>query len=389
MKSTLRRRRSFALSFVSLCLASVSAGAQTAPGWEVQFDVVHMNVKGASEHLGDVTRITSVQTFSPPQIVDTITHDPFNLDMAGKTTFRTDVTYRGRTWGFGVGGWHLHTEDSLEGHVTSPADVETPSSYTMQVNTVLMWNELLPPVRNDLEPSGYSPVDYRADGRLRTTAVDAFASAALVNTETTRLDLILGGKIGRIESAEEQGLTQRAFVLNRFRPLHFNNNISLSSTADAEITGAGPMVGIAGQAAWRRLHLRASLTQSVLLGSADQSGTFSDVDAVTLALGPAGPYPPCPLALANAGCYSVSSAWDFSKSENTMIPVTDVQLKVLVDVIKHVAVGVSSFTSIWNNVPAPPAFRMTHSDAGPGLDWELPERSLRFGSVGLVVNVRF
>jgi hypothetical protein len=32
---------------------------------------------------------------------------------------------------------------------------------------------------------------------------------------------------------------------------------------------------------------------------------------------------------------------------------------------------------------------MTHADAGPGLEWEFGQRSLRFGSFGLVVNARF
>jgi hypothetical protein len=40
-------------------------------------------------------------------------------------------------------------------------------------------------------------------------------------------------------------------------------------------------------------------------------------------------------------------------------------------------------------VPAPPSFTMSHSDAGPGLDWDLPEQALRFGSGGLVVRVGF
>jgi hypothetical protein len=113
--------------------------------------------------------------------------------------------------------------------------------------------------------------------------VDAFALAGLAVTDATRLDLIVGGKVARVRAGEDQDLQLRAFVLNVFSPQHLNNNISLASTGATKVDGVGPMVGVAGRTTWRRLRLDASMTESLVFGSADQSGTFSDIDAVTLA----------------------------------------------------------------------------------------------------------
>jgi len=149
------------------------------------------------------------------------------------------------------------------------------------------------------------------------------------------------------------------------------------------------MVGWAGRATWRRLRFDASVTESAIYASSKQTGVFSDVDDITVAQSPTGPFATCPPALVALGCFSVRSDWNFEKSSKVVIPVTELQLKVLVDVARNIAVGGSSFTSIWNNVPEPPAFTMTHADAGPGLDWDFGTRSLIFGSIGLIVNFTF
>jgi hypothetical protein len=368
---------------------AASAAAQTADSWEVQFELMRMDVKGADAHTGEVVRLTEVQTLSPPQISDRVTHTPIDLNMDTKNTLRAELKHRGQTWGAGVSGWYLRTDDSESGHVSSAAESVTPTSITSEFNSVLMFNELVSPTRNDLQASGLSPLDFQVSGRLRTFALDGFALASLVSTDTVRLELIMGGKFARVRSGQDQDLKLRAFILNAFRPLHLNNNIELSSTAEASLTGAGPMAGWSARAAWRRLRFDASVTESVIYASSNQTGLFSDVDDLTAALSPTGPFATCPLTLATAGCFAIRSDWNFEKSTKAFVPVTDLQLKVLVDVAQHIAVGGSSFTSIWNNVPAPPSFTMTHASAGPGLEWEFGTRSLRFGSVGLIVNFSF
>jgi len=348
-----------------------------------------MDVKGADAQTGHVVRLTEVQTLNPPQVTDRATHTPIDLNMETKNTIRAELKHRGQTWGGGVSGWYLRTDDSQSGRVSSAAESITSSSITSDFNSVLMWNELVSPTRNDLQASGLSPLDFEVSGRLRTFALDGFALASLVSNDTVRLELMIGGKVGRVRSSQDQDLKLRAFILNAFRPLHLNNNIELSSAAEANFTGAGPMAGWAARARWGRVRFDASVTESILYASSKQTGLFSDVDDLTAAQTPTGPFLTCPAALAALGCFSVRSDWDFEKSTKAFIPVTDLQLKVLVDVARNIAVGGSSFTSIWNNVPEPPAFTMTHADAGPGLDWDFGTRSLIFGSIGLIVNFTF
>ena len=374
--------RLFVVSLSCFSLAEVPARAQTAKGWEFRWEQLRMDVKGIDEHVGDITKITSVQTLSPPQITDTVTYDPISLNMDAKNAFRAELKYRGQRWGGGISGWFLRTGDSVAGRVSSPTPMLTAASNTVVVNTVLMWRELLPPVVSDLEGSRRSPVDFFANGQLRTFTSEFFALAALADTDNSGLELIIGTKVARVRTRQDQGFRERAFVRDFFSDvfgpgLSFSNNISLSSAGDAYFLGVGPMMGLAGRTKWRRLHLDASVTGSVLIGGADQSGTFTDIDDVTLTQGSVGPFP------------SIRSDFKFSKSESTLVPVTELQLKLLVDITRSIAVGVSSFASIWSSAPVPPTFMITHAGVGPGLDWKVQQRSLRFGAVGLVGNVRF
>jgi len=383
------RQCAYVIGAATFCLLAAPVAAQTSDSWEFQFELMRMDVKGADAQTGHVVRLTDMQTLNPPQVTDRATHTPIDLNMDTKNTIRAELKHRGQTWGGGVSGWYLRTDDSQSGRVSSAAESITASSITSEFNSVLMWNELVSPTRNDLQASGLSPLDFEVSGRLRTFALDGFALASLVSNDTIRLELVLGGKVVRVRSSQDQDLKLRAFILNAFRPLHLNNNIELSSAAEANFTGVGPMAGWAARARWGRVRFDASVTEAILYASSKQTGLFSDVDDLTAAQSPTGPFLTCPAALAALGCFSVRSDWDFEKSTKAFIPVTDLQLKVLVDVGRNLAIGASSFTSIWNNVPEPPAFTMTHADAGPGLDWDFGTRSLRFGSIGLVVNFGF
>jgi len=383
------RQCAYVIGAATFCLLAAPVAAQTSDSWEFQFELMRMDVKGADAQTGHVVRLTDMQTLNPPQVTDRATHTPIDLNMDTKNTIRAELKHRGQTWGGGVSGWYLRTDDSQSGRVSSAAESITASSITSEFNSVLMWNELVSPTRNDLQASGLSPLDFEVSGRLRTFALDGFALASLVSNDTIRLELVLGGKVARVRSSQDQDLKLRAFILNAFRPLHLNNNIELSSAAEANFTGVGPMAGWAARARWGRVRFDASVTEAILYASSKQTGLFSDVDDLTAAQSPTGPFLTCPAALAALGCFSVRSDWDFEKSTKAFIPVTDLQLKVLVDVGRNLAIGASSFTSIWNNVPEPPAYTMTHADAGPGLDWDFGTRSLRFGSIGLVVNFGF
>src|SRR5262245_17290537 len=193
----------------TIWLLAVPAVAQTTDRWEFQFELLRMDVKGADAHTGDVVRTTDVQTLNPPQISDRVTHTPIDLNMDTKNTIRGELTHRGTTWGFGADAWFLRTDDSESGHVSSAPDLVSSSSITSELNSVLMWNETVFPTRNDLEASRLSPLDFQVSGRLRTFALDGFALVSLVNNDTVRLELIMGGKVARVRSGQDQVLKLR------------------------------------------------------------------------------------------------------------------------------------------------------------------------------------
>ena len=376
---------------VVLCLTSLrdSAWAQMRDGWEFQWQQMRMDVKGFDEHVGDVIHRRIVQTFNPPTIVDTFTRDPITLNMDGKNAFRADIRYRRQGWGGGVSGWFLSTSDSTGGRLTSPAPTPTTNSITSVVNTVSMWKETLPPVDNELEPLGFSPVSYRASGRLSTFAIDLFALRTLANTSGIRTELILGARLGRIQTHLDQGYDQRAFIFDYFRAgQHFNNLVSLSSTADADFLGAGPIVGFDSQIRWRRLGIQASVAEAFMIGNTRPRGVFTDIDDVTVAQSPTGPFLTCPLSLASIGCFSVRSDIPFSNPDRTFLPVTELNLGLSLDITRNISVGGTAFAAIWGNSPIPSSFTLSHAGEGPGLDWALEERTLRFSGVGVVVNIR-
>jgi len=134
------------------------------------------------------------------------------------------------------------------------------------------------------------------------------------------------------------------------------------------------MVGLRGEAKWRRLGLQAFLTQAVLIGNADQEGLFTDTDDISSTPSPDGPFTPFEF---------IRSDIAFAKSETVFIPVTEFQLKVKVDITKHVAIGVNGFAAIWWNAPVTPTFTITV------VNWKLEERTLRFLGASLDLQIRF
>ena len=112
-----KRRFAGVIGAATLCLLAAPAAGQTTSGWEFQLDLLRMDVKGADAHTGDVVRLTETQTLNPPQLSDRVTHTPIDLDMAAKNTIRAELKHRGQTWGAGVSGWFLRTDDAESGHV--------------------------------------------------------------------------------------------------------------------------------------------------------------------------------------------------------------------------------------------------------------------------------
>jgi hypothetical protein len=380
---------------VWIWLFPVHVSAQSPDTWQFEVQQLWMDVKGFDEHSGDIVRQSVVQTDPSPQvsIIDDRTRTPIRTNMEAGNTFRGEFMYRRKSWGIGATGWFFSASDSVTGRVTSGDLMTTPNSTELSTNTISMWRETLNPVTNELESSGQSPVDYHVQGDLNTYTFDAFGFWSLAENNESRINLTAGAKVGRVTTNQAQGFSERAFIFDYFPATsispagHFNNQIELESQAKTHFRGLGPLLGLQAQTKWLGVEIHASVTQSLLIGVAQQEGVFRDTDAITFAFSSTGPFIPCPVTLAAAGCLPIQSRISFSDKPRVYVPVTEARLKLEAQVIKHVAIGGNAFVSVWANCPVPPTFTITHAfatgSASPGLDWESQQRTLVYAGAVL------
>ena len=235
-----------------------------------------MDVGGWDEHVGDIVNASFTTIVGPPRVeTDIRDRRPINLNLDAGFAFRGSVTYEYPQWGVGAAGWFLGTDDSVSGTVTTPVA----TADTFFLNFVSFWGEPRGGGINELEPSGVAPEEFRVDQELDTFTAEVFGFRTLAENSSSRIDAIVGVKVGQLETTQNQSRNLRTFIFDDFGPgLHFNNFISLSSTAEAEFLGVGPMVGFSGRATWRQLAFRTFVTQSLLIGDADLEGLFTDID---------------------------------------------------------------------------------------------------------------
>ncbi len=347
--------------------------------WEFQLEPMWMDVGGWNEHVGDIVNASFTTIVGPPGVASDIRdRRPVNLDLDAGFAFRGSVTYEYQQWGVGAAGWFFGTDDSLSGTVTTPV----PTADTFFRNFVSFWGEPRGGGINELEPSGVAPEEFRVDQELDTFTAEVFGFRTLAENSSSRIDAIVGVKVGQLETTQNQSRNLRSFFFDDFGPgLHFNNFISLSSTAEAEFLGVGPMVGFSGRATWGRLAFHTFVTQSLLIGDADLEGLFTDIDDISSTPDPAGPFTPLLL---------IRSDLPFSTSERAFIPVTEFQLVAEWHITRILAVGATGFAAIWFDAPVAPTFSFptVSTVPFPG-QWTVEKRTLGFVGVGLKFEARF
>ncbi len=387
----LKRIVNLVVMLCSLAVLQNHAAAQTHDGWTVDLQPMWMSVKGFDQHTGDLIQETVVLTTAPLQLSENITRQPIMNKMDSGAKFRGTIQYRRQGWGAGVSGWSFSSKNAITGSVSS---IGSAGANIFGMTGISMWRENVDPVENDIEDSGLSPIDFHSSTSLRTYAFDVFGFRTLTApTNANRLDLIIGAKTGRIKTTQNQGFDQRAFVFDFFSTgNHLNNLISLSTDAEANFLGTGPLLGLEGETRWRRFGIVGAVTGALLVGNARQQGVMTDIDNISIARSPTGPFLPCPLNLASQGCVPNRSDIRFSTSPTAFVPVTELRLRLQYDLTDRIGISGQGFTAIWGNAPVPPAFTSTHAFAtgssSPGLDWALQQQTLRFAGVGLAFNVR-
>ena len=138
----------------------------------------------------------------------------------------------------------------------------------------------------------------------------------------------------------------------------------------------GPMVAIAGDSTFGKIRLEWLVGQSMLIGTAETTGTWTDVDDITETVVTASSRIETTTFL--------SGVVPTSNDERAMVPVIDLQLKGSVAIMKRVRVGAGVFSSTLFGLPVAPAFSIPGDWTDlAGTGWRQQTRDVSF--IGLTI----
>lgn len=385
---------------VGACLVAVAAPAtaQETQGWQISVDAIHIMTRGNDVHVGDV--FTEEQTeFATPsrRTLDYgVTNEPLVTEMNNRLAWLVTAGYRGERWGVGGRGWRVATTGALEGRAASPAPtiVSGPGSlfFSSAVTGVRMWDHSGFPVGNDLHQSFFSPVTYHAENELKNLRLDGYVERRWISSRDLNVSLRFGVAGARVENTRAEGHAETAvFITLDDRGtgttaddilVTFNNAITLEAESDAAATLIGPAFGITGDTTIKRVRIDWLLGPAVLLGTAETSGTWIDIDDIT------------EVATSAAGTSTFTELLrgelPVERRERVVVPVVDLQIKASVRLANRVRVGAGLFSSSWLNVPVAPAFSIPGAWIDvEGTGWHSRARDLTFFGYSGFVTVGF
>jgi len=380
--------------FVLSILISVGTISFAQDGLKIRLEPIWMGAYGYDEHVGDVFFYKEEWNSNTLIYTYGIKYDPINLNMKDKLTLKVELNYIKNQWGLSFGGWHFDSDGLKSGRViTSPME-STDTGYIYYENGVRMWDQTIWPLRNDLEDSGFSPVDWYAKNKLGIWTVDLFGIRTLTEKTGSKIDFIFGLKLGSLNNEREEGQYQRSYVYYENLPENFftdypdwptgydwdnYNSLKSTSKADYEIM-LGPLLGFGGKARHKRWGIEGFITQSVLFGDVKFKTFWEDIDNIWYAEEgePIGQY--------EYDC----GYFPFTKREETALPVTELKLKLLYSLTDNIFLGAGTFLSIWWNTPVAPKFSIPGSwVAGEGTGWRLQKRTLTFKGFIIDLGVHF
>jgi hypothetical protein len=378
-----------------LCVLVVSgansAHAQTTEGqgWNVSIDFLGLSTRGNDVHVGDVyTERQSVSgTIGNFRLDYGVTYEPIITKMDSDPSWMVTGGYRGAQWGAGARYWRTVSEGSADGEAnTAP---ETPTSAF--ITGIRMWENSIIPVTNVQDPSGLSPVTFHSENRLEHFRIDAYAERRWITGRSLNLTTRFGVAHSRTENTRSEGQTQRAFCFT-FSGLcvvppavtnsTLTNDIAIDSESDATMSLTGPMIAVVGDTTFGRVRLDWLIGNSVMMGTAETTGEWTDVDMineVTVASG---------VPTETSTVLDGSIPIDFE--ERTVVPVIELEVKASVRVVGRLFVGAGVFSSSWFGVPVAPAFVVPDDWTDvQGTGWRHQNRNISFTGFSIFAGVGF
>jgi hypothetical protein len=391
-------RQILAVFFV-FALAANARGQEILEG--VSFSVDLLNLATAGADIGQVEVFTMRQTIGES---GTLTQRNTRLDYG--TDFRSidmkigtnralswRAGYRRGEWGVSFRRWSMEGDASYSERVSSsPLRLTTAAGTLTESRNVVgcrMWDNTQAPVFNMRDASGFSPVDCYARNALRTSKMDVMVERAWTDNPRFQTRIRMGGAIGHVEHRREEGQEQNSFIELPGGPSPFGmpfdrliNRITLDSTGEATGRFFGPGVELAGSFGFGRLQADWRLNQSVLIGDAELTSEWIDIDRINIS-GRVGNVPFTEADL-------LEGRYPLSEEKRVAIPVLDSEVKLGFRIVRTLSAGIGFFMSSWQSVPMASSWSVPGewTDAA-GTHWKRNESDLVFHGVSLFGQMSF
>ena len=382
------RRARLGLLCASVLMIATSARAQgTDTGWQLSLEPLYVMTRGNDVHVGDV--FTESQTlrrsFTPvgPGVTNTnstldygVTYDPVVTTMRNEFGALVSAAYRGARWGFGGRGWRVDTNGAMEGSAESPSEDS--------LIGVRMWDHSALPVVNRFTASGYSPVTFHAENSLENLRIDGYAERRWIASGNLNVAMRFGVAYTQFKNERREGSAEQAAYQDVLGPTVVTGTNSITLDAESETTAnlIGPSIGIAGDSRHGAFRLEWLVSPAVLFGTAETSGTWTDVDSISEVWVSPG--------LRENRTEHLEGVIPMERDVRVAVPVLDLHVRASVAIAKGVRIGGGLFSSSWFGMPVAPAFSIPGAWTDvEGTGWRDQTRDLTFLGYSAFVSFGF
>lgn len=277
----------------------------------------------------------------------------------GNTFLFTAGCHLGGGRGIRLQGWNANTQGSVAGQVTSPAQFDNSSTIV----GFQQFGSLIPPVTNENDPSGFSPVKYHAADSTSFSKYDVLFEGELIRSQNFQLGMLAGVSFGRIRNLRREGQTQHAYIKFEMDSMtfedgfffdrmsdKFNNDISLTLSSGARTSLVGPTFGLTGTHRFGRLEVGWQGIMTLFVGNAKFDGAWIDTDSIqeVIAVGTS-------TVVIDSMATLLKGVIPTVGEESMVVPALELHATVGVRVTNHITVGGGLFLSSLFGVSTAPS----------------------------------
>ena len=381
-------RARLGLLCTSMLMIATSARAQgTDTGWQLSLEPLFVMTRGNDVHVGDVFTESQVlrTTVTPggPGVTNTnstldygVTYDPIVTEMGNDFGVLVSAAYRGARWGFGGRGWRVSTNGSVDGSAESPSEES--------LKGIRMWDHSALPVVNRFTVSGYAPATFYAENSLENLRIDGYAERRWISGGNLNVAMRFGVAYTQFKNERREGNAEEAAYQDVLGPtvVTGTNSITLDAESETKANLIGPSIGIAGDSTHGIFRLDWLVSPAVLFGTAETSGTWTDIDNISeVWLSPGS---------RDNRTTRLEGVIPMERDIRVAVPVLDLHVRASVAVAKGVRVGGGLFSSSWFGMPVAPAFTIPGSWTDvEGTGWRDVTTNLTFLAYSAFVSFGF